>query len=357
MTLTATTTTATVAPATTTTGTAPTATTAPPVAATATTASVVPVTTVSGAGRAGAGPPGAAARRLHAVSARQGELFTRAQARGCGFTAHQIRRRVTEGQWQTVLGPVLTAAPRRLTPALRDRAAQLAMEGSVLAGPSAARRHGIAVRDDTSYLAVRPGRRTRLAGVRLLRDGLSRADVLLVDGTPVTSRPRTVFDCLRVLPEPDATALLDRALRAGWTTPDDLAVRVHRFAGRHGARRLARLSRLAGSGACCVTEQMAVRLLRHARIPGWRTGAQIFGDHGRVGVGGVVFDDLRLVVETDGRAHHVTAERSQRERDRHNRLVAAGWTVLRFTRHDLTVRPGHVRDSIRATVERLAATR
>jgi very-short-patch-repair endonuclease len=38
-----------------------------------------------------------------------------------------------------------------------------------------------------------------------------------------------------------------------------------------------------------------------------------------------------LVIEVDGWAYHRTPDRFQRDRERQNRLVAAGWTVLRFT--------------------------
>jgi very-short-patch-repair endonuclease len=50
----------------------------------------------------------------------------------------------------------------------------------------------------------------------------------------------------------------------------------------------------------------------------------------------------------------VTPEHFQRDRRRQNRLIAAGWTVLRFTWWDLTERPDDVLAQIRAAVARLA---
>ncbi len=67
-----------------------------------------------------------------------------------------------------------------------------------------------------------------------------------------------------------------------------------------------------------------------------------------IGVGDVVFEAHRVVIEIDGRAYHVTADRFERDRERQNRLVAAGWTVLRFTWRDLTERPRYVIDTVRA---------
>jgi len=76
---------------------------------------------------------------------------------------------------------------------------------------------------------------------------------------------------------------------------------------------------------------------------------------GFIGIGDIVFDILKLVVEVDGWAFHTTPERFQRDRGRQNRLVAAGWTVLRFTWRDLVERPGYVLATIRAMLDRLGA--
>jgi very-short-patch-repair endonuclease len=289
--------------------------------------------------------------RLKAVAAGQAGLFTRAQARACGYSAYQVRRRLGTGEWQHVLGHVLTAAGIPVTPLLRDRAAQLTITDSVLAGPSAARRHGIAIRDTATYLAVGPEYHHRLPGVRLLRDEIPDRDLMLLDGVLLTDRARTIFDCLRVLPDPDAVELLDRALQAKWITLEMLAARVHRFAGRHGAKRLARLSHLAGSGARSAAERVAVALLRAHGLGGWRANVEIYDEQGLIGVGDIVFGTAGLVVELDGHAHHVTPDQFQHDRQRQNRLVAAGWTVLRFTWQDLTRRPHEVAATIRAILD------
>ena len=59
-------------------------------------------------------------------------------------------------------------------------------------------------------------------------------------------------------------------------------------------------------------------------------------------MGDFVFEAERLVIELDGWAFHVTPDQFQHDRHRQNRLVAAGWTVLRFTWRDLTERPAEV---------------
>ena len=58
----------------------------------------------------------------------------------------------------------------------------------------------------------------------------------------------------------------------------------------------------------------------------------------------------RLVIEVDGWAFHTDPARFQRDRTRQNRLVAAGWTVLRFTWADLHHRPDKVIREVRAAL-------
>jgi very-short-patch-repair endonuclease len=57
----------------------------------------------------------------------------------------------------------------------------------------------------------------------------------------------------------------------------------------------------------------------------------------------------------DGFAFHTTPEQFEGDRQRQNRLVAAGWTVLRFTWRDLTNRPAHVLATIQEVVTTLSS--
>lgn len=64
---------------------------------------------------------------------------------------------------------------------------------------------------------------------------------------------------------------------------------------------------------------------------------------------------LRLAVEVDGYGHPTDPDAFQRDRRRQNELVALGWTILRFTWHDVVHRPAHVAGQIREAITRLAA--
>jgi hypothetical protein len=237
---------------------------------------------------------------------------------------------------------VLAPATLRLEPILRDRAAQLAGPGSVLAGPSAARSWEIPVADRRIFLVVPPGTRPRFDGAHLLHDRIDPYEVWIRDGAAVTSRPRTVVDCLRVMRERGALNLLERSLQERWISPEDLTERVRDLVGHHGIPKLVRFVRTVSDGTRSAAERRATRLLSRAGIHGWVANAAIRDDRGLIGVGDVVFEETRVVIELDGWAFHAAPDRLQRDRDRQKRLVSAGWTVLRFTWRDLTERPEYV---------------
>jgi hypothetical protein len=164
---------------------------------------------------------------LIALAGTQAGLFTVRQARACGYSSFQIRARLDDGRWRRVLGPVLGGPGAELAPAVRDRAALLAAGAkAVLSGPSAARLHGMEVTADFACVTVPAERHLALPGVRLLREAAGPPDCTTIDDLPATTRPRTVFDRLRVLPRRDAATLLDRALQQQWITKDDLIERV-----------------------------------------------------------------------------------------------------------------------------------
>jgi very-short-patch-repair endonuclease len=285
---------------------------------------------------------------LRAIAGEQAGLFTRSQATACGYSAYQIRQRLVSGEWQRVVGQALSLAGQPVSARLIDRGLALTLPDAVLAGVSAARLHGIPARAAGSCVITLSKSRLSAPGLRILRESVSRHDVALLGDLLVTGPARTVFDLLRELPFPAATDLLDQALQQRWITLPELAARVRGHAGRRRAPELVRLVRHAADGARSVAERLAVELLRRAGITGFVVNADIHDRAGRlIGVGDLVFPRQRLVVEIDGRAHHVSPAQFQRDRERQNALVTAGWTVLRFTWADLTRRPGRVVQVVR----------
>lgn len=58
--------------------------------------------------------------------------------------------------------------------------------------------------------------------------------------------------------------------------------------------------------------------------------------------------ELGLIVETDGLRYHRTPQQQGRDRARDQALIAAGFTVLRFTHAQVTYEPDHVAETLRA---------
>ena len=296
-------------------------------------------------------------RRLARITKRQKGIFCHRQAIECGYSAYQIRRRLEAGEWQRVVGSSYALAGLLITPAVRDRAAALSQPGSVLAAASAARTRRVDLGDDRTYLYIGPHGQCRLAGVVAIHSSPDPSDVSLFDGIPTTNLGCAVVETARLLPERAAIELLDRSFQKGWLTTAELARRVKDRLGRRGNRRMLKLLQLVSGGERSAAERLLTRSLRVARIKGWRANAEIRDADGLIGIGDVVFDRVKLVLEVDGWAYHTTPERFQRGRERQNRLTAAGWTVLRFTWRDLTIRPDHVIGEVCLVLETLGARR
>ena len=70
---------------------------------------------------------------------------------------------------------------------------------------------------------------------------------------------------------------------------------------------------------------------------------------------GLAFPAARLAVEYDGREALLLGDAFMRERRRQNALLAAGWTVLRYTAEDLRFRPYEIVQEVRGASLRAAA--
>jgi hypothetical protein len=254
------------------------------------------------------------------------------------------------------MGQVLGGAGVPDTLHLRDRAALLfAGRDAVLSGPSAARLHDMEVVASFSCVTVPAERHRRAAGVRFLREAVDDGDRMQIDGIQVTTPDRTVFDCLRVLPRRPASTLLDRALQKNWVTLESLAGRTAARRGYRHSRRLQTFVNQVDPGGRSSLERQVIELVVGAGMSGWCANYEVFDSAGLIGLVDLAFPRLRLAIELDGRAWHSAGDRFQRDRTRQNRLVNAGWTVLRFTWEDVTERPAEVVASIRAALTRLAS--
>ncbi len=174
----------------------------------------------------------------------------------------------------------------------------------------------------------------RRDGSRVRRRDLKAVDVAEKRGLLVTELSLTVVEA--AVRQRGAAKIMDSALqhrielRALW--------HAHlRNKGRYGSPAARRLLQVAEDGAHSAAERLLIRLLKAARITGWRANYPVAGYRADVG-----FPKQKLAIEVDGFAFHSDSEDFHIDRKRQNAIALAGWQVLRFTWLDLTEYPERV---------------
>jgi very-short-patch-repair endonuclease len=188
----------------------------------------------------------------------------------------------------------------------------------------------------------RPAHHPHRRGVRMRRRDLAPADIVVRQGLRVTALPLTVIEA--AIRRGGGAKLMDSALQRHV----DLSQLWHahlRNKGRHGSPAARRLLQAASDGARSEAERLLVRLLRSAKITGWRTNYPVGGY--RVDVG---FPMQKVAIEVDGWAFHSDPEVFAKDRHRQNAIALLGWQVLRFTWLDLTEYPQRVIAEIRSAI-------
>lgn len=175
--------------------------------------------------------------------------------------------------------------------------------------------------------------RPRLAGVRWLQRRAPRREALLVDPEQaplwVTDPVTTVLDALAQLKGKEAVVLVDSALRSGQVSLRELQAAARRLRGIRHARRVRRALELADPESGSVLESVLRYELVDRGVTGFATQQVVRDRAGRYVLRvDLCFERQRLVVEADGARWHPEPGRDRRL---DNRLVAAGWRVLRFT--------------------------
>ena len=192
-------------------------------------------------------------------------------------------------------------------------------------------------------------RRSPAPWLRLYRRDLPSDRVVLWDNLATVEPEQTVLDCLAVMDEPAGALLIDTAL-AGRARPALLRGRCAANVGRRGAKAAVRALTLATPGAVSHPERVLAKALRGAGIGSFLVNRPVRGY-----VADLLDERLRLIIEVDGWSAHGHRGAFQRDRTRQNVLVAAGYTVLRYTASDVAHRLPGVLSQVREVVEKLAA--
>ncbi|MTK02571.1 type IV toxin-antitoxin system AbiEi family antitoxin domain-containing protein [Micromonospora sp. CP22] len=299
---------------------------------------------------------------LGRLASDQGGVVTAAQALSAGYTRDQIRHLLRSGRWTRMARGRFVPGP--VQDVLRHRRARIGAAVDSL-GPeavavldTAAELHGIAGLRVTSTIHVsvppdhpRPQRRSD-PDLVVHQLTLGPADVGTVAGIPVTSAVRTVADVILRVGRYPAVCVLDSALNRRLLTEADLAAIPALLTGRRGAvAARQRLTEADGRAQSPLETRTRLRCV-DGGVPPDVLQLEVRDDDGYLlGIGDLGWRGPRVIAEADGAAPHGTPQAVFEDRVRQNRLVNAGWRILRFTWSD-TLRNDYVPETVRRALRR-----
>ena len=285
------------------------------------------------------------------IARTQAGLFTRSQAYDAGWTKRQVRRPLEVGRWTVVAGAALGSPGLQVGPRQLAHAVVLTWPGAVISHELAGSLWSFPIPEAAVGTATARTDR-HLVGKRLssCRTPLPQDDVGLFGGLPTTTRTRTALDLL-------AAPSWDRArdLWAWFSTRAvldrvQLAAAVEARARWKGTAQLRRLLAVTRGGSLSAAEDRLHGLLTVAGIRGWVANMPVLIAGRVIAVVDVLFEEERVAIEIDGWAVHSGRTAFQLDRTRQNALVAAGFSVLRFTWDDLVKRPDDVLRIVRSAL-------
>lgn len=293
------------------------------------------------------------------LAARQHGLVTADQLRGLGFSDPMIRRRVATGRWVKVDRGVLRIAGAPVTWESQVLACVLA------AGPGAVASHRTAAalwgldgcRRGPIDVSVPVKRRYRRAGVYTHEStDLDRTDRVYRKGIPATPVNRTLLDLCAKSRRVNVQLAIDDARRRGLTSWDRLlkCLVTHARRGRDGVGILraildAHYTEVAKTDSG-FERLVYVRLVEAGLpTPTLQHEVQLNGQTYRLDL---AYPEAKLAVELDGSVH-LERDVWEKDHERQNALILAGWTILRFTWRDYILHQTRLVSEVRTALRHL----
>ncbi len=286
-------------------------------------------------------------------------VVTRSDLLGGGISERTLHRRIDEGSLLVVAPEVYRFAGAPVTWQQRVLVAALTEGDPALASHrTAAALWGLdGFRPGIVEVTTPLWLRRRRPGVRVHEStDLTDVDRVERSAIPVTTIERTLIDLGAVVHRYKVEQAFDDALQRHLTTAEAVRDRFVQVArrGRRGVGVIRPLleKRLGSTEpATGEFERRVGRLLVRAgvRPPTFeytvRTAAGVF-----VGRVDLAYPDLRIAIECDSDQWRSGRQRRQADLGRQNRLVLAGWTILRFTWEDLVQHPETIIEQVEAAL-------
>ncbi len=283
-------------------------------------------------------------QELAFIAERHHGLFAQHHLRELEVSKGEREARLAQGRWTTMYDGVY-----------RFAGAPVTWRGALLAACWAGGTRAVASHRSAAALWDLPGKRRQPTEItcprwrRARHDdvfvheslALSERDQSVVDGIPVTTVPRTIFDLCTVCSPFTVDLAIDSALRRDLTTVDDLLALLRRLGkrGRRGTKKFRKL--LEDRDATYVPteserELMLIRVLREHGLPEPVRQFSIYDKQRNfLGRADLAYPELRIAMEYDSYQHHTGKAAIVRDNRRRNRMVGIGWRVLVATAEDV----------------------
>jgi very-short-patch-repair endonuclease/predicted transcriptional regulator of viral defense system len=304
---------------------------------------------------------------LDRVASPQGGIITRADLLAAGWSRSRVDRARRSGELRVLAPGVFRVAGAPWTRRAAHHAAILiAGENAHLARWTAAELHGFGEqRPGPIDVTVPRGRIRAGSHPSLLRVKHTRSlpdpDRCRRGGLPVTSGARTLLDLaprlsVARLAELTAAALREKCCRA--CDLHEILARRHNVQGRGRLREAVDLLGDDGADARAEVEIAALHALVGANLPRPVVAYRVRTDDGLlIAEVDLAYPAIKLAIEIDGYRWHSSPARKLADEQRQNRLILAGWTVLRFSAADVRRHPGQLVTSVSAALAAAGVTR
>jgi hypothetical protein len=289
-------------------------------------------------------------RVLASVATRQHGVFGREDASRAAMTSAMVRVRLERGRWQKVEPGVYRISGSRTTWHSTLMAAVLAGDSTRVASHrSAAALWDIPgfARDIVEVSQAHPTNRRARDVIVHGKLWLPAHHVAEHEAIPTTTVARTIFDLAGVVHPNRAERALDNCLNRGLVSVPGVAAMVDELGkrGRKGTRLMRQLLAARGPGYVAPASDLEGRfleLVRAAGLPLPEREVDVGDDDGWVGRVEFAYPERKLLIEVDGRCWHSSLLDLEADRRRDNRLIAAGWRILRITGEQVDQRPDEV---------------
>lgn len=290
-------------------------------------------------------------RAIGALASRQGGRVSRDQLAAIGVSDDVIAARLRAGWLIRLRHGVYAVGHPGETTVSRHWAALLSVgDDGVLSHLSSAAEHRMRLPAPRVVDVTTTRRITARDGIRVHTAPLAPGDVCAIDGRPLTSPPRTLFDLATRLGTQSLARVANEAFVLRLCEIDDLRATLARNERRRGSAAFRHLIAVLDPDGHRIRSQFEARLhafLRARGFPPWESNVRL-----QVGEEEIEADVLwraqRVIVEADGRDPHLAPLTFASDRRRDRRLRVEGWEPVRVTSHDLSDRPGELESDLRS---------